>query len=128
MHVFARTDYLAGPAELRARDFLSAWTDPAIAAVIAARGGYGSVHLLPLLNARQIRAHPKVFVGYSDNTSLLTWFNQACGLVAFHGPMVEGRFARGADGYDRETFLRAVSRSGADGRRSAGRRRDPRSG
>jgi muramoyltetrapeptide carboxypeptidase len=107
--VFARTEYLAGPAELRARDFLAAWTDPSIAAVIAARGGYGSVHLLPFLQASAIRAHAKIFVGYSDNTSLLTWFNQACGLVAFHGPMVEGRFARGADGYDRDSFLRAVT-------------------
>ena len=107
--VFARTEYLAGPAKLRARDFLAAWTDPSIAAVIAARGGYGSVHLLPFLQASEIRAHAKIFVGYSDNTSLLTWFNQACGLVAFHGPMVEGRFARGADGYDRDSFLRAVT-------------------
>ena len=107
--VFARTEYLAGPAVLRARDFLAAWTDPAIAAVIAARGGYGSVHLLPLLDPAEIRAHAKIFVGYSDNTSLLTWFNQACGLVAFHGPMIEGRFAQGADGYDRHSFLRAVT-------------------
>jgi muramoyltetrapeptide carboxypeptidase len=108
--VFARTEYLAGPAAVRVRDFLAAWTDPTIAAVIAARGGYGSVHLLPFLDPAVIRAHAKVFVGYSDNTSLLTWVNQACGLVAFHGPMVEGRFARGSNGYDRESFLRAVTR------------------
>ena len=109
--VFARTDYLAGSADLRARDFRSAWTDPSIAGVVAARGGFGSVHLLPLLDAAIIRQHAKVFVGYSDNTSLLTWFNQACGIVAFHGPMVEGRFAHGPDGYDRDTFLRAVTRA-----------------
>ena len=108
--VFARTEYLAGPAALRAADFRAAWTDPTIAAVVAARGGYGSVHMLPLLDPAEIRRHPKVFVGYSDNTSLLTWLNQACGLVAFHGPMVEGRFARGPEGYDRDSFLRAVAR------------------
>ena len=107
--VFRRTEYLAGPATVRAADVLAAWTDPGIAAVVAARGGYGSVHLLPLFAAAVIRRHAKIFVGYSDNTSLLTWFNQACGLVAFHGPMVEGRFARGADGYDRDSFLRAVT-------------------
>ena len=108
-HVFARTEYLAGPADTRVRDFLDAWRDPSIAAVVAARGGYGSVHLLPLLDAAEIRRHAKIFVGYSDNTSLLTWLNQSCGLVAFHGPMVEGRFARGADGYDRDSFLRSVT-------------------
>ena len=109
--VFARTEYLAGPPELRAADFRAAWTDPAIAAVVAARGGYGSVHMLPLLDPAEMRRHPKVFVGYSDNTSLLTWLNQACGMVAFHGPMVEGRFARGPEGYDRDSFLRAVTRA-----------------
>jgi muramoyltetrapeptide carboxypeptidase len=109
--VFARAEYLAGSPALRAADFRAAWTDPTIAAVVAARGGYGSVHLLPLLDAAEIRQHAKVFIGYSDNTSLLTWLNQACGMVAFHGPMVEGRFARGPEGYDRESFMRAVTRT-----------------
>lgn len=108
--VFARDLYLAGSAELRARDFEAAWRDPTIAAVIAARGGYGSVQLLPLLDAEMFRSHPKALIGYSDITTLLMWIMQSCGLVAFHGPMVEGRFARGAAGYDRETFLRAVCR------------------
>jgi len=107
--VFARDDYLAGPADLRARELMQAWQDPDIKGIIAARGGYGSVQLLPLLDAGVVRARPKVFVGYSDNTSLLIWLMQACGLVAFHGPMIEGRFARGAAGYDRDSFLRSVS-------------------
>jgi muramoyltetrapeptide carboxypeptidase len=106
--VFARDDYLAGPAELRARDLLDAWTDPNVAAVVAARGGYGSVQLLPLLNADVFREHPKAFIGFSDNTSLLTWLTQECGMVAFHGPMIEHRIARGATGYDRDTFDRCL--------------------
>ena len=109
--VFARDGYLAGPAELRATAFLRAWEDPAVSALIAARGGYGSVHLLPLLDAATIARTPKAFVGFSDNTSLLVWLTQACGLVAFHGPMLEGRLARGADGYDRDTFVRALCRA-----------------
>ena len=107
--VFARDDYLAGPAELRARELMQAWHDPGIKGIISARGGYGSVQLLPLLDAGVVRARPKVFVGYSDNTSLLIWLMQACDLVSFHGPMIEGRFARGAAGYDRDSFLRSVS-------------------
>jgi muramoyltetrapeptide carboxypeptidase len=106
--VFARDMYLAGAAELRARDLIRAWTAPDIAAVIAARGGYGSVQLLPWVNSDEFRRHPKAFIGYSDNTSLLTWLTQACGLVAFHGPMIEGRFARGEAGYDRDTFTRCL--------------------
>ena len=109
--VFAREGYLAGPAELRATAFLRAWQDPGVSALIAARGGYGSVHLLPLLDAATIARTPKAFVGFSDNTSLLVWLTQACGLVAFHGPMLEGRLAKGADGYDRDTFVRALCRA-----------------
>ena len=106
--VFARSEYLAGPADARARDLIAAWDDPTIKAVIAARGGYGSVQLLPWLDAARFRRTPKIFVGYSDNTSLLVWLTQACGLAVFHGPMIEGRFALGEAGYDRPSFLRAV--------------------
>ena len=107
--VFERDEYLAGAAGVRARDLMGAWTDPSIKGIIAARGGYGSVQLLPLLDADEIRNQPKAFIGYSDNTSLLTWLMQVCGLVSFHGPMIEGRFAHGAAGYDRDSFLRCVS-------------------
>ena len=109
--IFARDHYIAGPAALRARDFLDAWTDPNVAAVVAARGGYGSVHILPLLDPDAFRGEPKAFIAYSDNTSLLTWLVQECGVVTFHGPMVEGRFARGPAGYDRDTFTRCLCRS-----------------
>lgn len=109
--VFARDGYLAGSAELRAAAFLRAWEDPGVSALIAARGGYGSVHLLPLLDPATIARTPKAFVGFSDNTSLLVWLTQACGLVAFHGPMLEGRLAKGPDGYDRDTFVRTLCRA-----------------
>jgi muramoyltetrapeptide carboxypeptidase len=106
--VFERNGYVAGPAETRANLVREAFADPSIAALVAVRGGYGSVHVLPLLEPDAIRRHPKIFIGYSDNTSLLIWLTQTCGLVAFHGPMIEGRFARGAAGYDRDTFERCV--------------------
>jgi muramoyltetrapeptide carboxypeptidase len=108
--VFERDRYLAGPPDLRARDFLDAWTNPSIAAVIAARGGYGSVQILPLLSADAFRETPKAFIGYSDNTSLHIWLMQECDVTTFHGPMIEGRLARGPAGYDRDTFLRCLCR------------------
>jgi muramoyltetrapeptide carboxypeptidase len=109
--VFARDGYLAGSAELRAQSWRAAWQDPTVSAVIAARGGYGSVHLLPLLDPREVRRHSKAFIGYSDNTSLLIWLMQECGTVGFHGPMVEGRLAKGPAGYDRDTFMRCLCRA-----------------
>jgi muramoyltetrapeptide carboxypeptidase len=109
--VFDRGAYLAGTAESRAAAFQRAWADPSIAAIVAARGGYGSVHLLPLLNPGVFSRASKAFIGYSDNTSLLTWLNQVCGIVAFHGPMLEGQFAQGQSAYDRDTFTRCLCRA-----------------
>jgi muramoyltetrapeptide carboxypeptidase len=107
--VFARDAYLAGEPAVRAAAFRRAWADEQIAALIAVRGGYGSVHVLPLLEAAGIRRAPKPFIGYSDNTSILSWLTTQCGIVSFHGPMIEGRLARGASGYDRDTFTRVLS-------------------
>jgi muramoyltetrapeptide carboxypeptidase len=102
---------VAGSPDLRAAAWRRAWRDPDVSAVIAVRGGYGSVQLLPLLDAAEARAHLKAFIGYSDNTSLLTWLIQACDTVVFHGPMIEGRLALGEEGYDRDTFLRCLCRT-----------------
>ncbi len=113
--VFARSRYTAGDAAVRARAFRQAWADPEIAALIAVRGGYGSVHLLPLLDAGEIRRTPKAFIGYSDNTSLLTWITGHCGVVSIHGPMLEGRLEKGEERYDRDTFDRVVTRAAPAG-------------
>jgi muramoyltetrapeptide carboxypeptidase len=104
--VFAReAGYLSGSAELRAESFMRHWDDPAIKALIAARGGFGSAHLLPLLDRERLAARPKLFVAYSDNTSLLSFLTCQCGLTALHGPMLERRLSRGAPGYDESSFL-----------------------
>ena len=114
--VFDRTSYTAGRPEVRAAALRRAWADPGVAAVIAARGGYGSVHLLPLLQPADFAGPVKAFIGYSDNTSLLTWLTLTCRIVTFHGPMLEGRLARGETAYDRDTFLRCLTRNRPAGR------------
>src|SRR5207244_9933893 len=53
--VFSRMDYLAGEGTVRAGAFLNAWRDPSIRALIAVRGGYGSVHLLPYFDGDVLR-------------------------------------------------------------------------
>jgi muramoyltetrapeptide carboxypeptidase len=108
--VFARRRYTAGDPSVRAAAFREAWQDRSIAALIAVRGGYGSVQILPLLEEDEIRRTPKAFIGYSDTTSLLTWLTGRCGLVSFHGPMIDGRFEKGAAGYDADTFSRVLTR------------------
>jgi muramoyltetrapeptide carboxypeptidase len=109
--VFARSRYTAGDASVRALAFRKAWNDPSIRALVAVRGGYGSVHLLPHLDREEIRRAPKAFIGYSDNTSLLIWLTGHCGVVSFHGPMIEGRLAKGPAAYDLDTFVRVLERA-----------------
>jgi muramoyltetrapeptide carboxypeptidase len=109
--VFARRGYVAGTPEARAAAFQAAWDDSSIAGVIAVRGGYGSPQILPLLDVDALRVSAKPFIGYSDLTAVLTFLTLTCGIVAFHGPMLEGRLARGEDGYDRDSFERALCRA-----------------
>lgn len=106
--VFARSRFVAGEARLRAAMIEDAWRDPSIAALVAVRGGYGSAHTLPLLDPSLLRSACKPLVGYSDITALLA-FHLQHGVVAFHGPMIERRLGAGAAGYDRESFLRALT-------------------
>ncbi|WP_030667712.1 S66 peptidase family protein [Streptomyces sp. NRRL B-1347] len=84
-----RFDYLAGTDEDRARDLQSAWCDPSVAAVFCARGGYGAARMVDLLDWDAMRAAgPKVFLGFSDITTLHEAFACRMGLVTLHGPMV----------------------------------------
>jgi muramoyltetrapeptide carboxypeptidase len=103
--VFARRGFVSGDAALRAASFDEAWQRPDISALIGARGGYGSVQLLPHLDPVQLAAQPRAFIGYSDLTSILTFLVCQCGIVAFHGPSVAGRLGRGTEAYDRVSFL-----------------------
>lgn len=106
--VFARREYLAGPAPVRAAAIRAAWEDPTIKGLVAVRGGYGSAQVLPLLEASDAQKANKPFIGYSDLTAMLTWLTLHCGQVSFHGPMLAGRLGRGQDGYDRQSFERAL--------------------
>jgi muramoyltetrapeptide carboxypeptidase len=108
--VFVRRRYVAGDAAVRADALRRALDDPSIAGIVGVRGGFGSVHLLPLLDREAFRRGRKPFIGYSDLTTLLTFLTVGCEMVAFHGPTVAGRFSRGAAGYDRKSFLDAVCR------------------
>lgn len=111
--VFDRSLFTSGPAEVRAAAFVRAWSDPSVAALIAVRGGHGSVHLLPQIEGWEPQRHPKLFIAYSDNTSLLSWLTCHCGITALHGPMLEGRLAKGREGYDENSFVRLLQGSGA---------------
>jgi muramoyltetrapeptide carboxypeptidase len=108
--VFARHGYVSGPPEVRAAAIKAAWLNPEIRGVIGVRGGYGSAQVLPLLDREDARRARKPFIGYSDLTSMLTFLTQGCEVVAFHGPMLAGRLSRGSEGYDADSFRKALCR------------------
>jgi muramoyltetrapeptide carboxypeptidase len=110
--VFERSLFTSGTADVRADAFKRAWSNPSVSALIAVRGGYGSVQLLPQFASWRPQDHPKLFIGYSDNTSLLSWLTCQCGLAALHGPMLEGRLARGAEGYHESSFVTLIRGEG----------------
>jgi muramoyltetrapeptide carboxypeptidase len=79
--------YFAGSVERRTRELSDMFARKDVRAIVCARGGYGANYLLNKLDPNVIRTNPKIFVGYSDLTSLLTYFADAASLVTFHGPM-----------------------------------------
>jgi muramoyltetrapeptide carboxypeptidase len=100
--------YFAGSAERRARELEEMFLRDDVRAILCARGGYGANYLLPKLDPAKIVAHPKIFVGYSDITTLLTCFADSAGFVTFHGPMVTKDFAL-ADGVDLASWEAAMT-------------------
>ena len=80
--------YLAGADDHRAEFVNRFFVDKTIDAIVCARGGYGSLRILHLLDYDVIAKNPKIFVGFSDITALLTVLFDRCGLVTFHGPVV----------------------------------------
>jgi muramoyltetrapeptide carboxypeptidase len=108
--ILERDLYFAGSAERRARELHEMFAHDEVRAIVCARGGYGANYLLKTLDLRNIKAHPKIFVGYSDVTSLLTYILDSTGLATFHGPMVTKDFAHvdGVDAASWEAALNAV--------------------
>lgn len=105
--LFARTGFVAGAAQDRAAALNAAWGDPSIAAIMAARGGYGSAQILPFLDRELLRRSTKAFIGHSDLTALLSYLTCHCDTICFHGPMVLN-LGDGEARYDRASFTRAL--------------------
>ncbi len=106
--IFEQDLYFAGSAERRAKELGDMFAREDVRAIICARGGYGSNYLLDRLDFEKIKAHAKIFIGYSDLTTLLTRFADKSGFVTFHGPMVAKDWAH-QDGVDMASWQAALS-------------------
>jgi len=103
-----RENQCAGSPAQRAGDIMAMFEDPSIEAIICARGGYGGNRVWPLLDYDIIRANPKIFIGYSDITGLLTSIAQKSGLITFHGPMLSS-FGKQTIQYNLDSFQQVLS-------------------
>jgi muramoyltetrapeptide carboxypeptidase LdcA involved in peptidoglycan recycling len=81
---YPTTRRLGATAADRAADLNAAFGDPAIRAVLATIGGDDQITVVPHLDPELVRRDPKPFLGYSDNTNLLSWL-WTNGVAAFHG-------------------------------------------
>ncbi len=106
--IFDQDLYFAGSVERRARELEEMFVRQDIRAVLCARGGYGANYLLTALDPQTIIPHQKIFVGYSDITTLLTCFCDTARFVTFHGPMVAKDFTQ-TDGVDLPSWYAATS-------------------
>jgi muramoyltetrapeptide carboxypeptidase len=86
--IFDRDLYFAGTLERRLRELHEMFARDDVRAIVCARGGYGANYLLKELDLEKIKSRPKIFVGYSDHTALLTNFTDSGNFTTFHGPMV----------------------------------------
>ena len=86
--LFKAHGYFAGTDVHRAGRVNRLFADKSIKAIICARGGFGAMRTLALIDYEAVQSNPKIFIGYSDISALLSVLYKRCGLVTFHGPMI----------------------------------------
>ena len=85
--VYASHHQFAGTDELRAADIQHFLDDSSIKAIIAGRGGYGTIRIIDALDFTQFNLHPKWIVGFSDITVLLSHIIAQSEIQCIHGQM-----------------------------------------
>ncbi len=101
--------YLAGTDKERLDDIHAMFKDKEVKAILTLRGGYGAFRLLDKIDYRIIKNNPKIFVGYSEITSLQMAFLEKAELITFAGPMAAVDFYDEISSYTEENFWRLIT-------------------
>ncbi|MCF8076698.1 MAG: LD-carboxypeptidase [Desulfotignum sp.] len=109
--IFGQQRYLAGDDMCRATGINALAADPEIKGIVCARGGFGAMRMLSYLDWHLIQAHPKLFIGFSDATALLTAVMQRANIGVVHGPNLVS--LADADFQTRTSFLDTVTGQGS---------------
>ncbi|MFO7710696.1 MAG: LD-carboxypeptidase [Candidatus Woesearchaeota archaeon] len=110
----------AGEPKERASDINQMFLDPSIKAIWCAQGGDTANQVLELLDYEAIRNNPKIFIGLSDNTTLLNGIHKKTGLVTFHGP--DAKAGKTDEYFDSEYSHEEFRRRFMEGSKSIGER------
>lgn len=109
--IYDQNRYFAGSEARRAEEFMELVERKGVAAIMFARGGYGSQRVIPFLDAAKIAEHKKPVIGFSDLTALLTFLRQSSGLPTMYGPVVT-QLAKNSSGVNAEALTRALTSQG----------------
>jgi muramoyltetrapeptide carboxypeptidase len=92
--IFAKDLLCANTDEARFHHLKDALQNPKTKAVICARGGYGSLRLIPKLMDINPPEEAKIFVGMSDTTCLQLFLQQQWMWPTIHGAAAPARFSK----------------------------------
>ena len=101
--------YSSGTGVEKAEEINQMFADKEVKAIWCIRGGDSSSHAMDKLDFDIISNNPKIFVGYSDITNLNVNFNQKCGFITFHGPMVKSNMLNRYDDFTKNGFENALN-------------------
>lgn len=101
-HIYTTKGFFAGSHKDRAQDIIDMFLDNEISLILCMRGGYGTMRILEYLNFEIIKNHPKLFMGFSDITTLLNNIQMRSGIITFHGPMASSNIS---EHYTLKSFL-----------------------
>jgi len=82
-----RENTFGGTDEERRKDFQTMLNDPEIKAIMCARGGYGIIRFIDMLDFNYFQKHPKWIIGFSDITVLHSHINRNFGIASIHSKM-----------------------------------------
>lgn len=104
--LLSREGFLAGGDPQRAAQLRWALSLSGAGAVMAARGGYGTARLLPRVDWKQAAARPRLWIGYSDFSAILSWLSTRLRIPSIHGPMAAADLAGRFDPSAFDAFIR----------------------
>ena len=103
--------YLAGTDKERSEDIHDMFRNKKVKAIFCLRGGYGAFRLLDKIDYKLISKNPKIFVGFSEITSLHMAFLSKAKLITFAGPMVLPNFSAEVSSFTEEIFWNVITSS-----------------